>query len=150
MMKQRLLGWFSWACLFGVPGAGCGCRRPTPPPDSGYKVVRRMPVGGDGGWDYLRVDPDAHRIYVSRGTHLMVVDEVSGKVIGDIPAANTKNMHGIALATDLGKGFTSNGDANTVTVVDLKTLKPISVIPIPGKNPDSIIYDPQDQARLHL
>ena len=61
-----------------------------------YKVMRRIPVGGDGGWDYLRVDPDAHRIYVSRGDHMMVVDEVSGKVIGDIP--NTKGIHGMAIA----------------------------------------------------
>ena len=64
-------------------------------------------MGGDGGWDYLRVDPDAHRIYISRGTHMMVVDENSGKVIGDIP--DTKGIHGIALAPELGKGFTSNG-----------------------------------------
>ena len=99
-----------------------------------------MPVGGDGSWDYLRVDPDAHRIYISRGTHMMVVDEVSGKVIGDIP--DTKGIHGIALAFDLGKGFTSNGGSNSITVVDLKTLKPISEIKIEGGNPDSIIYDP--------
>src|SRR6202030_2886760 len=60
----------------------------------------------------------------------------------DIPVTNTTNMHGIALATDLGKGFTSNGGANSVTIVDLKTLKPISDIKISGENPDSIIYDP--------
>jgi YVTN family beta-propeller protein len=105
-----------------------------------YKVVRRMPVGGDGNWDYLRVDPDAHRIYVSRGTHMMVVDEVSGKVIGDIP--DTMGIHGVALAFDLGKGFTSNGGENTVTVFDLKTLMPSTKIKTTGMNPDSIIYDP--------
>ena len=105
-----------------------------------YKVVRRMPVGGDGGWDYLRVDPDAHRIYVSRGNHMMVVDEVSGKVVGDIP--DTMGIHGVALAFDLGKGFTSNGGENTVTVFDLKTLKPSTKIKTTGMNPDSIIYDP--------
>ena len=110
------------------------------PQASGYHVLRRMPVGGDGNWDYLRVDPDAHRIYISRGTHMMVVDEVSGKVIGDIP--DTKGVHGIALATDLGRGFTSNGQSNSVTIVDLKTLKPVSEIQIQGGNPDSIIYDP--------
>jgi YVTN family beta-propeller protein len=126
------------ACLAFVAASGVYAA----PQGSAYKVVRRMPVGGDGGWDYLTVDPDAHRIYVSRGSHMMVVDENSGKVIGDIPVENSKNMHGIALATDLGKGFTSNGDANTVTIVDLKTLKPISVIAITGKDPDSIIYDP--------
>ncbi len=110
------------------------------PQGGGYKVVRRMPVGGDGGWDYLRVDSDAHRIYVSRGTHMMVVDEVSGKVIGDIP--DTKGIHGIALAPEFNKGFTSNGGANTVSVVDLKTFKTVATITTTGENPDSIIYDP--------
>lgn len=110
------------------------------PQGGGYKVLRRMPIGGEGGWDYLRVDPDAHRIYVSRGTHMMIVDENSGKVIGDIP--DTKGIHGIALAPEFNKGFTSNGGAATVTVFDLKTLKPTAEIKTTGDNPDSIIYDP--------
>jgi len=105
-----------------------------------YKVLRRIPVGGEGGWDYLRVDPDEHRVYIARGDHMMVVDEVSGKLIGDLP--NTKGIHGTALAPDLGKGYTSNGGANTVTVYDLKTLKTLSEIKTTGENPDSIIYDP--------
>ncbi len=105
-----------------------------------YKVIRRIPVGGDGGWDYLRVDPDAKRIYIARGDHMMIVDETSGKVVGDLP--NTKGIHGTALATDLGKGYTSNGGAGTVTVYDLKTLKPMTEIKTTGDNPDSIIYDP--------
>jgi DNA-binding beta-propeller fold protein YncE len=117
------------AVIYAAPQAG------------GYHVIKRMPVGGDGGWDYMTVDPDTHRLYVARGNHFMVVDDTTGKVIGDIEIANTKNSHGMALALDLGKGFTSNGDANTVSVVDLKTLKATSVIPIPGKDPDSIRYD---------
>jgi DNA-binding beta-propeller fold protein YncE len=142
MMKQRLLGWSRRVAPLGLLALVAAVGTYAGPPATGYKVIRRMPVGGEGGWDYLRVDPDARRIYVMRGSHMMVVDETSGKVIGDVPAQNTKNMHGIALAPDLGKGFTSNGDANTVTIVDLKTLKAISVVPIPGKDPDSIIYDP--------
>ena len=142
MLRQRFSGLFFLACVLSCSSLLLSAAGAYAAPASGYKVIRRMPVGGDGGWDYLKVDPDAHRIYVSRGMHMMVVDEVSGKIIGDIPASNTKNMHGIALATDLGRGFTSNGDANTVTIVDLKTLKPTSVIPIQGKDPDSIIYDP--------
>lgn len=143
MMKQKLLGWSRRVAPLGLLALVAAAGTYAGPPATGYKVLRRIPVGGDGGWDYLRVDPDAHRIYLSRGSHMMVVDEVTGKTIGDIPVENSKNMHGIALATDLGKGFTSNGDANTVTMVDLKTIKPISVIAIEGKNPDSIIYDPQ-------
>jgi DNA-binding beta-propeller fold protein YncE len=108
--------------------------------NGGFHVVRRMPVGAEGNWDYLKVDPDTHRIYLSRGTHVMIVDEVSGKVIGDIP--ETKGVHGIAIAPELGKGFTSNGADATVTIFDLKTLKPTSVVKTTGANPDSIIYDP--------
>jgi len=140
MQRQKFQKWFHWAGplagLLFVAAIGVYAA----PQASGYHVLRRMPVGGDGNWDYLRVDPDAHRIYISRGTHMMVVDEVSGKVVGDIP--DTAGVHGIALATDLGRGFTSNGGSNSVTIVDLKTLKPISEIKIQGGNPDSIIYDP--------
>ncbi len=139
MLKQKIQGRFHWAFLLAfVLIAGIGVY--AAPQAGGYHVLRRMPVGGDGGWDYLRIDPDAHRIYISRGTHMMVVDEVSGKVVGDI--TDTKGIHGIALAFDLGKGFTSNGGDSTVSVVDLKTLKTLSTIKTTGDNPDSIIYDP--------
>lgn len=127
------------ACLFSLAAPGAFAA----PQAGGYHVIRRIPVGGEGGWDYLRVDPDAHRIYISRGTHMMVVDENSGKVIGDL--LETKGIHGVALATDLGKGFTSNGGDQSVTVFDLKTIKPITVIKVTGENPDSIIYDPQSK-----
>jgi hypothetical protein len=142
MRKRRTLSTFLWAlallfvCVV-APGA-------FPAPQAGsYHVIRRIPVGGDGGWDYLRVDSDTHRIYISRGTHMMVVDENSGKVIGDLP--DTKGIHGIALAPELGKGFTSNGGDGSVTVFDLKTIKPLSTIKVTGENPDSIIYDPQSK-----
>lgn len=139
MLKQKFQGRFHWVCLLAfLLVAAIGVY--AAPQAGGYHVIRRMPVGGDGGWDYLRVDPDTHRIYISRGTHMMVVDEVSGKVIGDI--TDTKGIHGIALALDLGKGYTSNGGSNSVSVVDLKTLKTLSEIKIEGGNPDSIIYDP--------
>ena len=135
---KRVVGTLGSAvALLAVSAAGVNAA----PQGSGYHVIRRMQVGGDGGWDYLRVDPDTHRLYISRGTHVMVVDENSGKVIGDIP--NTMGVHGIALAPDLGKGFTSNGGSASVTVFDLKTLKPLSEIKTTGENPDSILYDPQ-------
>src|ERR1700719_2284689 len=141
MLSQRLSRSFIWACVVSCSLLLLGGALVFAATDvGGYKVIRRMPVGGDGSWDYLRVDPDAHRIYISRSTHMMVVDEVSGKVIGDIP--DTKGIHGVALAFDLGKGYTSNGGSNSVSVVDLKTLKTLSEIKIEGGNPDSIIYDP--------
>src|ERR1700687_2304680 len=141
MLRQRLSRSFIWACARSCSLVLLGAALTFAANDAGgYKVVRRMPVGGDGGWDYLKVDPDTHRLYISRGTHMMVVDEVSGKVVGDI--ADTKGVHGIALAFDLGKGYTSNGGSDSVTVVDLKTLKSLSEIKIAGGGPDSIIYDP--------
>jgi YVTN family beta-propeller protein len=139
MLRQKFLGKLHWACLLAfLLVAAIGVY--AAPQAGGYHVLRRMPVGGDGSWDYLRVDPDAHRIYISRSTHMMVVDEVSGKVVGDIP--DTKGIHGVALAFDLGNGYTSNGGSDSVSVVDLKTLKTLSEIKIAGGNPDSIIYDP--------
>src|SRR5437763_1248495 len=106
---------------------------------SGYHVVKQIKLGGEGGWDILTFDAKTHRLYISRSTHVMVVDVDSGAVVGDIP--NTSGVHGIAIDSDLNKGFTSNGRDNSVTVFDLKTLKVLKQIPT-GKNPDAIIYDP--------
>jgi DNA-binding beta-propeller fold protein YncE len=106
---------------------------------SGYQVVKTIPIGGDGRWDYDLVDSAARRVYVSHQTHVVVLDADSHAVVGDIP--NTLGVHGIALATDLGRGFTSNGRANTITIFDLKTLKPIRTIKSTGQNPDAIYYD---------
>src|SRR5882762_5922901 len=106
---------------------------------SGYHVARKLVLGGEGGWYYLTVDSDARRVYISRGTHVMVVDADTGAVVGDIP--NTNGVHGIALAPGLGKGFTSNGRDGTVTIFDLKSLKVLGSAQA-GKNPDAIIFDP--------
>lgn len=106
----------------------------------GYHVVKTYKLGGEGGWDYLTADPDTHRLFISRGTHVIVLDTESGKSVGEIP--DTPGIHGIALAPDLGKGFTSNGRENTVTVFDLSTLKPIGDKIKVGENPDAILYDP--------
>jgi DNA-binding beta-propeller fold protein YncE len=106
---------------------------------SGYHILTTYNVGGDGGWDYLTVDANAHRLYVSRATHVMVLDTDSGKIAGDIP--DTPGVHGIALAPDLGRGFTSNGREGTVTVFDIKTLARTNKIKV-GDNPDAILYDP--------
>jgi DNA-binding beta-propeller fold protein YncE len=106
---------------------------------SGYHVLTTYNVGGDGGWDYLTVDANAHRLYISRATHVMVLDTNSGKSVGDIP--DTPGVHGIALAPDLGRGFTSNGREGTVTVFDMKTLARSNKIKV-GENPDAILYDP--------
>jgi DNA-binding beta-propeller fold protein YncE len=105
-----------------------------------YAVKRKFVIGGDGGWDYLTYDERAHRLFVSRATHVQVIDPENGSVLGDIP--ETPGVHGIALAYDLDKGFISNGRDNSVTVFDLKTLKTVARIKIEdGENPDFIAYD---------
>jgi DNA-binding beta-propeller fold protein YncE len=106
----------------------------------GYHVAKTYKVGGEGGWDYLTADGSAHRLYISRGTHVIVLDVDSGKTVGDIP--DTQGVHGIALAPDLGRGFTSNGREGTVTIFDIQTLKPIGEKVKVGENPDAILYDP--------
>ena len=106
-----------------------------------YQLKQKFTLGGDGGWDYLTYDHAGKRLFISRGTRVMVVDPERGTVIAEI--ANTAGVHGIALAQELGKGFTSNGRDNTVTVFDLKTLKETSRIKLEGgENPDAILYDP--------
>ena len=105
-----------------------------------YHLAATHVLGGDGGWDYLSIDPATHHLFISRSTHVMVVDPQRGTLVGDIP--NTPGVHGIAIASDLGKGFTSNGADGTVTVFDLATLKMLATIQTGAKNPDVIAYDP--------
>ncbi len=110
------------------------------PGGTGYHVIKKISVGGEGFWDYLALDSEARRLYISRATHVMVLDADSGDTVGDIP--NTEGVHGIVLVPELGRGFTSNGRSATVTIFDLKTLKEIKRVNTTGQNPDAIIYDP--------
>jgi YVTN family beta-propeller protein len=104
-----------------------------------YKVINKIKVGGGVRWDYAYLDSANHRLYVSHGTQTEVIDTATDKLVGTIP--DTKGVHGVAVANDLGRGFTSNGGDNDVTVFDLKTLKALSKIKT-GQNPDAIIYEP--------
>ncbi len=104
-----------------------------------YTLLKTFPVPGDGSWDYLIVDEGAHRLYVSHGTQVEVLDADTFEIKGAI--TETAGVHGIALAVDLGRGFTSNGKSDSVTIFDLKTLKNLGTVKT-GKNPDAIIYDP--------
>jgi len=104
-----------------------------------YKVVNRVKIGGEGGWDYLYYDRDGHRLFITRGSHVMVVDTNTLKVTGDIP--DLSGIHGVALAPELNRGFVSNGGDNSVTIFDLKTLKKLDSVKV-GERPDAIMYDP--------
>lgn len=123
-----------WVCSLSILIASAALAAAAP----GYRVVNTYKVGGEGGWDYLAADASARRLYISRATHVLVVDLDSGKTIGDI--ADTPGVHGIAIAPELGRGFTSNGRENTVSVFDLKTLATSSKIKV-GDGPDAILYD---------
>jgi YVTN family beta-propeller protein len=109
------------------------------PPAASYSVTKKIAIPGQGSWDYLAVDETARRLYVSHGTQVEVLDVDSATLVGNIP--NTLGVHGIAIATEFGRGFVSNGQSSTVTIFDLKTMKPIADVPT-GKKPDAIIYDP--------
>jgi len=111
----------------------------SPSSGSGYKVTATISAGSDGGWDYVYVDSDARRVYVSHSTHTIVLDADTHALVGDIP--DTQGVHGIAVASDLGRGFTSNGRSNDVTIFDLKTLKTIGNVKT-DRNPDAILYEP--------
>lgn len=105
-----------------------------------YQLARTYTLGGTDGWDYLSFDAAGRRLFVTRGTHVQVVDVDKGSVLGDIP--DTRGVHGVALAPDLGLGFSSDGKADAVTEFDLKTLKVLATIKIPGDRPDAIAYEP--------
>ncbi len=122
-----------------VPSQGAApAPRAAKPAVISNHVLHTYEVGGEGSWDYLTLDPESRRLYVSRSTHVMVIDADTGKVVGDIP--DTAGVHGIAVAADLGRGFTSNGKAASATIFDLKTLKTIGTVKT-GEGPDAIIYD---------
>ena len=111
----------------------------SPDASSEYKIANRFLIGGEGGWDFISADTTDGRLFVSHSTQVEVVDGTKGTVLGVIP--DTKGVHGIAVANDLGKGFISNGKDSSVTVFDLKTLKVLAKITVTGQNPDAIMYD---------
>lgn len=105
-----------------------------------WSVVRHIPIGGTGGWDYVAIDSASRRAYVSHGDRVEVVDIDSGKVVGLIP--DTPGVHGIAIDHSGGRGFISSGRVSMMTIFDLKTLKRINDVKSTGDNPDAIMFDP--------
>jgi DNA-binding beta-propeller fold protein YncE len=107
--------------------------------DGPYHFIKEIPVGGEGGWDYLSIDSSAHRLYVSHATEVVVIDLKSDTIIGAI--TNTPGVHGVAIAENLGLGVTSNGHENKAGIVDLKTLQTLSKVDT-AQGPDGYVYDP--------
>lgn len=113
-----------------------------PLPAKGYHLIRKILLGGESKWDLLTLDSDAGRLYVTHGTQVTVLDVNTNKVVGEIP--NTNGVHGVAIAPELGRGFTSNGKSATATIFDLKTLQVLGEVKTES-NPDTIVYDPYSQ-----
>ena len=105
---------------------------------SGFHLIKKTVIGGDGGWDYLSVDARNNRLYVSHSTQVEVLDLQTHEKVGVIP--NLQGVHGVLAVSKTGRGITTNGRSNTVTIFDLKTLQPIVELPT-GKNPDALLYD---------
>ena len=133
-MKNLLLAMPLALTLFG--GSALAQKAPAAAP---YHLLNTIAIGGEGGWDYLNVDPAGERLYVSHGTQVEVVDLKTRKVIGTIP--NTPGVHGIDVVPSANRGYITCGRNNTCVVFNLKTLKPIGA-PIPtGLKPDALLYD---------
>jgi DNA-binding beta-propeller fold protein YncE len=130
-LKRKAVVALIWACGAAamLPARGAGS----------FHILRTISLGGDGSWDYLRFDPDANRLFIARQTRVMVVDLVSGKLAGEI--ADTSGVHGVALAPELRRGVTSNGKANTASIFDLDSLKPVTTVTT-GEKPDGILWEP--------
>ncbi len=135
-MIRSLLSAILLASLALPLPAAAAAPAPTPP---GYHVAREIQIGGEGGWDYLTVDAAGRRLYVSHTDKVEVIDVDGGKKVGEV--ANLAGVHGIAIASDLGRGFISNGRRSTVTIFDLKSLATLADVKVTGENPDAILYD---------
>ena len=108
-------------------------------PTSGYHIIKKVVVPGAGGWDYVTVDDAGRRVYVSHATQVEVLNADTFELVGTIP--NTPGVHGIAIASEFGRGFITAGKSDSVVIFDLNTLKTIGEVKV-GKKPDAIIYDP--------
>ncbi len=126
-------------CLVGLLLVGMGGRLAVAARPPAYHLMKKLSVGGEGGWDYLAMDPVARRLYVTHSDRVVVMDADSGAKVGEV--ANTPGVHGVALAPKLGRGFTSNGREGTVTIFDLKSLKELGRVKV-GTGPDCILFDP--------
>jgi len=122
-------------CLLGIVASHSQERAPI-----AFAMVARWLLGGAGGWDYLALDPQGSRLFVTRATHVDIISTTSGAIVGSI--ADTAGVHGVALAPELKRGYTSNGAAATVTEFELDTLRIVRVAKVSGTNPDAIVFDP--------
>jgi DNA-binding beta-propeller fold protein YncE len=139
---QRLLSrnpGFTALALCAAMSVAFTLAAPARAADPHYHLAHEVPLPGDEGWDYLAFEQGGHRLFISHGTRVLVVDTDALKVVGEV--ADTPGVHGIALAPELNKGYVSAGRADTIVVFDLKTLARLKEIKTTGENPDAILYD---------
>jgi YVTN family beta-propeller protein len=127
----------TYALLAVLVGLAAAATLAAPP--SGYHLIKKVTLPGTGGWDYVTVDEAGRRVYVAHATQVEVLDADTSDLVGTIP--NTPGVHGVAIASEFGRGFISAGKSDSVIIFDLKTLKPVGEVKV-GKKPDAIIYDP--------
>jgi len=137
MKTQKILRSFIVPLTLGLMGITAVSARAAD-----YHFLKEIPIGGAGGFDYLSVDPEARRLYVSHGTKAVVIDIDKDAIVGEI--ADTPGIHGIAIASDIGRVFTSNGREGKAGIIDIKNLQTLSKVET-GQNPDAILYDPGQQ-----
>src|ERR1041385_8917169 len=126
MLARTIVAGASLFCCLGVHSASGQIRDAA----RVYHLTRTIKIPGDGGWDYLAADATARRVYVAHATRVVVLDMDNGVVVGEV--AGTPGVHGIAVAPELGRGFTSNGADSSVTIFDLKTLATLMVVKTTG------------------
>ncbi len=132
----------AFALLALLAGAAATWPAETSPiPEANYTVAGSWALGGGGGWDQLALEASGARLFVSRGDRVDVIETVSGKLAASIQ--RTAGVHGIAFAPALMRGFTSNGRSNAVSVFELDTLRVVQEVPVSGKDPDAILFEPQ-------
>jgi DNA-binding beta-propeller fold protein YncE len=131
----------SGAFLLVVCGVAAVWGASPKPQGSEYHLVKKVPLGGAGRWDYFEVEQATHRVFIPRRTHVMVLDP-AGRLLDDLEFPGMKNAHGIVFASELKRAFTTNGDDKSVTIIDLDTLKAIDEVALPDRAPDGILYDP--------
>lgn len=134
---------FLFAVSLLIPTFSSAAQLPQDSSSVNYHIIKKVTLGGTGFWDYLGFDPQNNHLFVSHGTHVLVINPDTYKVIGNIP--DTMGVHGIAVAPKLNRGFISDGGADQVTVFNLKTLETIRTVKVTGHDPDCIAYDPSSQ-----
>jgi DNA-binding beta-propeller fold protein YncE len=144
MSARRIASVLSWAGIFAFALTFLSpAMIQAAPQDSGYRVLRTIKLGGEGGWDYVTVDSAARRVYIPRSTHILVIDADSGKQVADIQGMN--GLHGVAVAPEFNRGFVTGNKTEqegTVYIFDLKTMMLTTSIKSNSIDTDSLLYDP--------